>query len=537
MHVSGYSLNSGGVLLDITDQGVGMGAEEMAHANWRLDNPPVVDVAVSRRMGLFVVARLAARHGIVRLRPASKGGLTALVWPPNEVITRQGSPSEDHPLGDSGPAPAAWMETGLAAGEDDRPTASIPAARARPLRPAPDQFGNGDAAAETVTGANGSTTFPPASANGTGAATASPGRASPGTGPRASGPEAGPGTPSPGTASPGTASPGTASPGTASPGTASPGAGAPGGPAAHHVVLPPAGSAGPENRLPIFEAVESDWFRRGGHPVGRPAPEPDADKAGWSTPADAGWQAAEAVRAQVFADTTQAGLPKRVPKANLVPGGAGSPAAAEPPAAGRSASQTRQRLSSYQQGIRKARAAAPGDETDISDEAGRASNAVPSPGGRNHPAGLPGPGREEGNREPADVAGPGPELAHHRFRGPGAFGGPRHRGLGRWPAARLLGRVPAGPGGPLAAVTSGLTSLTQGAARVFEGGPVTETIVEMRRGVLLVMAISDGSSLAVLAAGECDMGLVAYEMALLVERVGRALTPEPRSALRPRYGS
>ena len=40
VHVSGYLLNSGGVLLDITDQGVGMGAEEMAHANWRLDNPP-----------------------------------------------------------------------------------------------------------------------------------------------------------------------------------------------------------------------------------------------------------------------------------------------------------------------------------------------------------------------------------------------------------------------------------------------------------------------------------------------------------------
>ncbi len=70
VNVSGHLLNSGGVLLDITDLGVGMGSEEMAHANWRLDNPPVVDVAVSRRMGLFVVARLAARHGIrVRLRP------------------------------------------------------------------------------------------------------------------------------------------------------------------------------------------------------------------------------------------------------------------------------------------------------------------------------------------------------------------------------------------------------------------------------------------------------------------------------------
>ena len=337
VHVSGYSLNSGGVLLDITDQGVGMGAEEMAHANWRLDNPPVVDVAVSRRMGLFVVARLAARHGIhVRLRPASKGGLTALVWLPDDVITRQGSPSEGHPLEDSGPAPASWMKTGPAVtGEDDHPGASIPAAGVRPLRPAPDQFGNGDTAAETVASANGSPAFPPASANGTGAVTASP--------------------PPP------------------SPRAPSPGAGAAGGLAAHHVVLPLEGSAGPENRLPIFEAVESDWFRRGGHPVGRPAAAPDADEAGWSSPADAGWQAAEAVRAPVFGDTTQAGLPKRVPKANLVPGGAGSPAAPAPPAAGRSASQTRQRLSSYQQGIRKARAADPGDETDIGDEAGRAS--------------------------------------------------------------------------------------------------------------------------------------------------------------------
>jgi predicted regulator of Ras-like GTPase activity (Roadblock/LC7/MglB family) len=84
----------------------------------------------------------------------------------------------------------------------------------------------------------------------------------------------------------------------------------------------------------------------------------------------------------------------------------------------------------------------------------------------------------------------------------------------------------------LAAVTSGLTSLTQGAARVFEGGPVSQTVVEMERGLLLVMAISDGSSLAVLAAADCDMGLVAYEMALLVERVGRALTPDMRGALR-----
>jgi predicted regulator of Ras-like GTPase activity (Roadblock/LC7/MglB family) len=89
----------------------------------------------------------------------------------------------------------------------------------------------------------------------------------------------------------------------------------------------------------------------------------------------------------------------------------------------------------------------------------------------------------------------------------------------------------------LAAVTSGLASLTQGAARVFEAGSVIQTVVEMEGGLLLVMAISNGSSLAVLAAPDGDMGLVAYEMTLLVERVGRALTPGPRDGLRRERGT
>jgi predicted regulator of Ras-like GTPase activity (Roadblock/LC7/MglB family) len=81
----------------------------------------------------------------------------------------------------------------------------------------------------------------------------------------------------------------------------------------------------------------------------------------------------------------------------------------------------------------------------------------------------------------------------------------------------------------LAAVTSGLTSLTQGSSRVFEGGAVVQTVVEMQAGVLVVMAISSGASLAVLAGSSCDLGLVAYEMTLLVERVGRLLTPASRA--------
>ncbi len=80
----------------------------------------------------------------------------------------------------------------------------------------------------------------------------------------------------------------------------------------------------------------------------------------------------------------------------------------------------------------------------------------------------------------------------------------------------------------LAAVTSGLNSLVEGASRIFEGGPVNQTVVEMRHGLLIVMAVTGGSTIAVLAGADCDMGLVAYEMALLTDRTWRALTPEPR---------
>jgi len=83
----------------------------------------------------------------------------------------------------------------------------------------------------------------------------------------------------------------------------------------------------------------------------------------------------------------------------------------------------------------------------------------------------------------------------------------------------------------LAAVTAGLTSLTQGASRIFEGGPVAQTVVDMHRGLLIVMSAGrGGSALAVLAAADADMGLVAYEMALLAEQAGSALTPQAREA-------
>jgi len=92
-------------------------------------------------------------------------------------------------------------------------------------------------------------------------------------------------------------------------------------------------------------------------------------------------------------------------------------------------------------------------------------------------------------------------------------------------------RLPLDRADQLAAVASGLVSLTQGAARCFEAGNVVQTVIEMERGFLFLMSISDGSCLAVLAATSCDVGLVGYEMALLVERTGDVLTPAVRNEL------
>ena len=80
----------------------------------------------------------------------------------------------------------------------------------------------------------------------------------------------------------------------------------------------------------------------------------------------------------------------------------------------------------------------------------------------------------------------------------------------------------------LAAITSGLSSLMQGAARIFEAGFPTQALVEMQGGLMLVKSIGDGSSLAVLASPECDTDLVSYEMSLLVEAVGEVLSPALR---------
>ena len=82
-----------------------------------------------------------------------------------------------------------------------------------------------------------------------------------------------------------------------------------------------------------------------------------------------------------------------------------------------------------------------------------------------------------------------------------------------------------------AAVVLGLTGLAHGAAGPLDGGPVSQIVIETGKAFLFVSAMSDGSSLAVTAASDCDVGLVGYEMARLVERAGAILTPALRAEL------
>jgi uncharacterized protein len=84
----------------------------------------------------------------------------------------------------------------------------------------------------------------------------------------------------------------------------------------------------------------------------------------------------------------------------------------------------------------------------------------------------------------------------------------------------------------LAAVASGINSLADGCSSLFDLGLPKQTIVRMKKGYLLVMAISDGSCQATLAGPDCDMKVVGYQMTLLVENSGHVLTPGLRQELR-----
>jgi signal transduction histidine kinase len=124
IHVSARELSSSGVLIEIADRGVGISQSRLTELNWRLDNPPMIDVSVTRHMGLFAVGRLAQRHGVrVRLRPGTDKGLTALVWLPDAVIDRKSGNSGgywEYPTG------SARTITGQAAAGPSSPAYGVP---------------------------------------------------------------------------------------------------------------------------------------------------------------------------------------------------------------------------------------------------------------------------------------------------------------------------------------------------------------------------------------------------------------------------
>jgi predicted regulator of Ras-like GTPase activity (Roadblock/LC7/MglB family) len=83
----------------------------------------------------------------------------------------------------------------------------------------------------------------------------------------------------------------------------------------------------------------------------------------------------------------------------------------------------------------------------------------------------------------------------------------------------------------LSAITSGFIGLACGACRILDGGAVTQGLVAMERGTFVIMAIDDGSSIAVLTTAAADLDLVAYEMTMLVEQAGSIFAPPGRGAV------
>ncbi|HEY1320845.1 MAG TPA: hypothetical protein VGF32_11385, partial [Streptosporangiaceae bacterium] len=279
----------------------------------------------SRNMGLFVVGRLAMRHGVkVRLQPAATGGLTALVWLPDTVIV--------------------LPRTGGAAA----PGLAEPNTMAGSIRPAPTP--------EDVRTLQPAVAGPPV-VPGHPAASDLP--AGPGLQPRHARPalrlrapvqlpasrQAFSWSDTSARSQPAVSS----QPSDEQASEQAPGEQAPEDPSG-------------QRRLPIYEAVESDWFSSHGKRTDSAA----VAGAGWAA-ADSGWDAAKTVLAPASSGVTTSGLPVRTPRANLVPGAAGrSPSGeagpADPTGPARSADTIRNRLAGFQQGASRGRAAAAGGQ-------------------------------------------------------------------------------------------------------------------------------------------------------------------------------
>ncbi|SCE78398.1 Signal transduction histidine kinase [Micromonospora viridifaciens] len=407
------------VLIQVEDRGLGLSDEQLDSLNRRLAAPPTVDVAAFRLMGLAVVSRLASRYGIrVELRRNVEGGTVAQVTLPNSAVVlpanrgqaslpraRQPLAVEQPPLSQAGstadplagagrsatatltdqwrsaaPPPARWQaatdarDTSPAVQLGGTPNALPSVPTTTPVAPAPSTPGSGAgwSGGPTVT----YPTLDPLPRRTPGGETTAPAAPAPVT------PPARPVTPA-----------------------YQPIAAVPPAPAAP--VAPPERSA----EAPIFREMEAVWFRSHGNdettifarpkfddepspattrpvaaaplpplPTRTPgaqasglttpppytppaasstppaAPQPRAgDADAWRTAADEGWSRASQAAEPTSGGTTRSGLPKRVPQAQLVPGGI------EPKAgrahARRTPDEVRGLLSAYHRGVQRGRTA------------------------------------------------------------------------------------------------------------------------------------------------------------------------------------
>ncbi|MPZ65753.1 MAG: HAMP domain-containing protein [Pseudonocardiaceae bacterium] len=372
--ISARSAHDDSLVIEIDDRGVGMGETELAGTNERLATSATVDPSVSRRMGLFVVGRLAARHGIaVTLSAGEDGvGVTASINLPPGLVR-----SAD----DAGHGQEAQAVDAATAGGEEMAHGSGADNGALPRR-ASSPPGSG-----AVTPATTVNSWAAANGNAADVATGTPGPRSVGdwspavSARHASGSElprrGGESRVPPGPAPTPPRPPAAGSHSVTGSSTGSDLFQSSSGQAAEQQ---PEASQRPSRRVdleqatPIFDDVASAWFSENRQVPGRWSPpgsaqaggEQDSERPGqvtWGS-ADEGWQAAAALAQPSERDLTAAGLPRREPRAQLVPGAAEAAAPASGGAPSRSAEAIGGRLASYQRGVREGRQGRHGAESE-----------------------------------------------------------------------------------------------------------------------------------------------------------------------------
>jgi Nitrate and nitrite sensing/HAMP domain len=329
-----------GYVIEIEDRGLGMSDEELIQANERLANPPEIDFALSRVLGLYVVGRLAQRHGIkVQLRHSWYGGVTALVLLPQALLV--------------------WPKVPQAVAADRAATAASVAVQGRGELPPPQREGNGAVAeAEPAPAGDHLPIFEAARSDWFVTEPPEPpphrlhrqrGPGNDGDGGPASRLAPGPPPPTPG-------------PETRDYRTAQPPPPAPAEPALYR----PEPDRAADEEPPLYRA-EQARLRGDTPPPQRPAPQASAEEPQPPYRPAPVAEAPPAPAPEPGERMTQAGLPRRVPRTNLAPGMVASQEAGGPPPpptqpTGRSPEEVRSMLSSYRTGIERGRTVAGGSD-------------------------------------------------------------------------------------------------------------------------------------------------------------------------------